>query len=302
MSAHLTAVLQALFVVFLWATSWVLIKIGLQTLPPITFAGLRYFLAFVCLLGVVIRNEVKGEITHLSKQDWSRLLVLGLLFYAGTQGASFVALAYLPAITVNLLWSFSSVTVALMGSIWLAEKPTFLQWSGIILSIVGAWVYFYPVVLPHAQIIGIIVALVGILANAVSSILGRGINRSGKFQPLTVTVVSMGAGSILLLAFGWYVDGIPVIDLKGWTIIVWLAVVNTAFAFTLWNHTLRTLTAIESSVANGTMMIWIPIFAILFLGESITRMELAGLAVVGMGTLIVQLRRIPKFPHKCSGQ
>ena len=33
------AVVQALFVVFLWATSWVLIKIGLQDIPALTFAG-----------------------------------------------------------------------------------------------------------------------------------------------------------------------------------------------------------------------------------------------------------------------
>ena len=34
--------LVALFVVFLWATSWVLIKFGLEAIPPLTFAGLRY--------------------------------------------------------------------------------------------------------------------------------------------------------------------------------------------------------------------------------------------------------------------
>ena len=41
---------QALFVTFLWSTSWVLIKIGLQDIPALTFAGLRYGLAFLCLL------------------------------------------------------------------------------------------------------------------------------------------------------------------------------------------------------------------------------------------------------------
>jgi drug/metabolite transporter (DMT)-like permease len=90
------------------------------------------------------------------------------------------------------------------------------------------------------------------------------------------------------------IEGIPKIDLMGWAIILWLAIVNTAFAFTLWNHTLRTLTAMESSIINGTMLIWIPIFAVTFLGESISRKEIIGLVAVGIGTLIVQLRRIPK--------
>jgi len=293
MKSRLVATIQALFVVFLWATSWVFIKIGLQDIPPLTFAGLRYILAFVCLLVVLLLNEAKTEVRALSKRKWGHLLFLGFLFYAATQGASFVALAYLPAVTVNLLWSFSSVIVALLGIFCLSENPTLFQWSGILLAIIGAVIFFYPAAIPEAQAIGVIVASIGILANAISSIMGRSVNRSREHHPLVVTVVSMGAGSTLLLAIGLFVEGIPVIDLKGWAIILWLAVVNTAFAFTLWNHTLRTLTAVESSIINSTMLIWIPIFAVIFLGEMITWKEVIGLVVVGIGTLVVQLRHFP---------
>jgi drug/metabolite transporter (DMT)-like permease len=294
MNSHLTAVFQALFVVFLWGTSWVFIKIGLQEMPPLTFAGLRYVLAFGCLLAVLLFSEAKKELRALPKQMWGRLLILGLFYYAGTQGATFVALAYLPAVTVNLLWSFSSVTVALLGIIWLSEKPTLLQWGGIVLAIIGALIYFYPAAIPKAQIFGVFVAVAGILANALSSIMGRDINRSGKYLPLVVTVVSMGAGSIVLLVTGLLVENLPAIGLKSWALILWLAVINTAFAFTLWNHTLRSLTAMESSIINGTMLVWIPIFAVLFLGESMTGKEIIGLIAVGSGTLIVQMRRLPK--------
>ena len=295
MSSRLISILQALFVVFLWATSWVFIKIGLHEIPPIIFAGLRYFLAFVILFIALLFSDMKKEIAILPKQIWRRLIILGFLLYAGTQGASFVALAYLPAVTVNLLWSFSSVAVALLGTIWLAEKPTLFQWGGIALAVIGTIIYFYPVAIPEAQIFGVFVAGIGILANAVSSIMGRDINRLAKYPPLIVTVVSMGSGSIALLATGLFVEDIPVMGIKSWSIIVWLAVVNTAFAFTLWNHTLRTLTAMESSIINGTMLIWIPIFAVLFLGESVTGKELMGLVAAGVGTLIVQLRVFPKI-------
>ena len=43
-SSNLIPVLQALFVTFLWSTSWVLIKVGLKEIPAISFAGLRYTL------------------------------------------------------------------------------------------------------------------------------------------------------------------------------------------------------------------------------------------------------------------
>ena len=113
-STRLAAIFIALFVVFLWATSWVLIKIGLEEIPPLTFAGLRYMLAFICLMPFAFLVQRKPSSPSLTRPVLWKLLGLGLLLYALTQGAVFLALAYLPAVTVNLLWSFSTIG----GSIW----------------------------------------------------------------------------------------------------------------------------------------------------------------------------------------
>jgi drug/metabolite transporter (DMT)-like permease len=296
MNKRLAAILQGLFVVFIWATSWVLIKIGLRTLSPLTFAGLRYFIAFILLLAVLLMRKERMEVRTLPKSTWWQLIVLGLVYYAITQGISFVALTYLPAVTVNLLWSFTSVATALLGIAWLSEIPTLLQWGGMLLALIGALIFFSPIAFPGNQMIGVIASLVGLAANAVSSILGRKINRSNKISPLVVTTISMGVGSIILLVTGLCLEGFPVIEWTGWLVIVWLAIVNTAFAFTLWNHTLRTLTAMESSVINNTMIIWVPVLAVVFLGETIGIRGVIGLVLVGVGTLIVQLRRKQKTP------
>jgi drug/metabolite transporter (DMT)-like permease len=293
MKQHTIAVLQALFVVFLWATSFVFVKIGLQDIPPVTFAGLRYFLAFVCLLLVLLFNHSRIELKELPRGVWTRCILLGVLLYAGTQGAIFVALAYLPAVAVNMMWSFSSVVIALLGISLLSERPVWFQWAGMLLAVIGAFIYFYPVDIPQNQTVGLIVAVIGVLANALSAILGRDINRTSRHSPLVVTVISMGVGSILLLIAGIAVEETPTLGLQSWAIILWLALVNTAFAFTLWNHTLRTLTAMESSIINGTMLLWVAIFAVIFLGETITSREAVGLVATGIGTIIVQLRRKP---------
>jgi drug/metabolite transporter (DMT)-like permease len=225
------------------------------------------------------------------------LLVLGFLFYAVTQGAQFVGLAYLPAVTVSLLLNFTTIIVALLGIFMLAERPTALQWGGVLLNIVGNVIYFYPVSFPASQVVGLIVVVVGVLANAVSSILGRRINREGELPPLAVTVVSMGSGAIVLLAVGTFVQGFPRLNPTHWAIIGWLAVVNTAIAFTLWNHTLRTLGAMQSSIINSTMLVQIAILAWLFLGEQFTWQEGIGMALAGFGALIVQLRRSQNPPE-----
>jgi drug/metabolite transporter (DMT)-like permease len=286
---HLTAVLQALFVTFLWSTSWVLIKIGLADIPALTFAGLRYMLAFCCLLPFAWRQ--RPLLPSLTRADWLRLIGLGILLYTVTQGAQFVGLAYLPSVTVSLLLNFTTVVVALLGILFLAERPSWQQWAGIGLFLGGVLLYFYPVFIPTAQIIGFVVVLVGVLGNALSGIVGRHVNRSGQLPPLLVTAVSMGIGAALLLFTGITVQGLPRLAWNNWLIIIWLAVVNTAFAFTLWNHTLRRLTAVESSLINNTMLIQIAILAWLFLDEPLTAQEIVGMVLAAAGVLVVQLKR-----------
>jgi len=288
---HLSAVLQALFVTFLWSTSWVLVKFGLADIPALTFAGLRYTVAFFCLLPFILTRTSLASLSHLSKLDWMRLILLGVLFYTVTQGAQFLALVYLPAVTTTLLLNFTTIAVALMGIVLLAERPNLFQWAGVCLNFIGIFIYFYPVDLPTNQIVGIVIAIVGVVANAGSSILGRYVNRMGTISPLQVTTVSMGIGATLLLGTGLITQGLPKLSLTNWAIIGWLAVVNTAFAFTLWNITLRALSAMESSIINSTMLIQIAILAWIFLGERVTWKEGFGMFLAGLGVLMVQLWR-----------
>ncbi len=290
LSPHVRAILQALFVTFLWSTSWVFIKFGLEDIPPITFAGMRYFLAFLVLIPVYVRTKSTTPLRALTRRDWRNLLGLGLLYYTITQGSQFMGLNYLPAITFSLLLNGTAVIVAILGIFILHEFPTRWQWLGMFIFISGALLFFYPFVIPAGQTIGYLIAIIHILATSLSSIVGRGINRQARIHPLTVTLVSMGIGSIFLLAIGLLSEPLPHFNLTSWAIILWLAVVNTAFAFTLWNHTLRTLSAMESSVINNTMLIQITILAWIFLGETLTWIEIIGLLLAAFGALLVQLR------------
>lgn len=290
-SPHRIAVLQALFVTFLWSTSWVLIKIGLKDIPALSFAGLRYTLAFVCLLPLALRPANRQALCRLTRRQWLLLTVLGLIFYTVVQGAQFVALASLPAANLNVILNFTSVVVALMGLAWLNERPGRLGWTGIALSIIGGLVFFYPAKFPRQEIFGMLVALVGMIANAVSGVLGRSINAREGIPPLVVTTVSMGIGGLALLLLGGVVQGIPRLDLQGVAIIVWLAVVNTALAFTLWNASLRRLSAMESALINSTMAAQIAILAWVFLGEALTLLEIVGMGLAVSGVIVVQLRK-----------
>jgi drug/metabolite transporter (DMT)-like permease len=293
---HSRALLQALFVTFLWSTSWVFIKIGLPNIPALIFAGLRYALAFLCLLPFALHSDNRAEFARLSRGDWGRLALLGLLVYALTQGTQFLGLSYLPAITVSLLLSCTPIIVALLGAVWLQEHPTGRQWGGMALYLLGAMVYFFPASFPTGEAVGLGIVILGIFANALSSLYGRQINRESRLSPLVVTTSSMGIGALILLATGITTQGVPSLGWQSWAIIVWLAVVNTAFAFTLWNRTLRTLTAMESSLINNTMLVQTTLLAWIFLGDRPTGQQIIGLLLALIGILLVQLRQANIVP------
>ena len=278
-------------VTFLWSTSFIIIKWGLSEIPPLTYAGLRYVIAFLSLLPFSLTSKRINEIKNFEKNDWLKLISLGLLFYTFTQGTQFLGLSLLPAVTVSLWLNFTPLVVAIMGIFFLSEKPRKLQWIGSLLFIIGILTYFFPINLSGNQAMGLMVMTVGVIANSSSAVLGRSINKSGKYHPLTVTVVSMGIGSVIMLTTGLVFQGLPSISLTTTLLLLWLAIINTAFAFTLWNYSLQTLTAMESSIINGTMLIQIALLAWLFIDEPINLQQGIGMFIAIIGALFVQIKK-----------
>ena len=293
-SRHTLAILEGLFVAFLWSSSYVLIKIGLESIPALTFAGLRYVLAMVILAPFVLRGSGIGTIKSFSRTDWSNLIVLGILWYALTPGSQYLGLKFLPAVTVSMLINFAPIVVALAGLVLLSESLTREQWGGIGLYLVGVLVYFLPASLGSTRIVGLAIMIICVLSNAGSTVVGRYVNRGEEIPSVVVTFVSMAVGGIALLAVGGLIEqGVPTLTPRGWLIVSVLAVVNTALAYTLWNRALRVLTAVEASIILSTILIQVAVFGWIFLGETISSREILGLLFVGVGTLVVQFKQDP---------
>ncbi len=295
LNPYLIAILQAILVTILWSSSWILIKIGLRNnqLPALTFAGLRYVLAFVFLAPFVFFNARQRCILRgLKRNEWMQLGGAGIIIYAITQGLQFLSLNYLPAAMVSLLLNLTPVLVALLGIFLLHEVPTPMQWGGVVVTALGILVYFSPDQLPALQTTGLVFAILCTLFNTAAAIMGRAINHQSRLSALIITFVSMGIGSSLLLFSGLLFQGIGALTWTDWLIIFWLALVNTAFAFTLWNSTLRVLSAVESSVLNSLMLPMIAILAVIFLNETLDARQIGGLVLSCLGILLVQIKRL----------
>jgi len=290
---HTGAILTALFVTALWSSSWVLIRQGLdeERLEPLTFAGIRYLLASLVLVGLVLGSpRARRTVTGLGRARWGSLVLLGLVFVAVAQGAQFVAIDAQPAATSSLVLSLTPLLVAGGSTIALAERPTIRQMAGAGLIVLGAVAYFSGDL--GFTLVGLLASVVGLVANAVGALMGRSVNRDRALAPVVVTAVSMSSGAIALMIAGVAVEGVPAISIRAWLIIAWLAVVNTAWAFTLWNRSLQQLSATESAAINNTMLIQIGLLAWLFLDETPGPLDVVGMVAVSVGVYLASRPRV----------
>ena len=291
MKSRRNAILLALIVTFLWSSSWILIKFGLSDIPPVAFAGLRYAIAFFGLLGVGALTGRLHRLKQLDRSDWIPIAIYGLVFITLTQGAQFLALSKLPAVSVSLVLSFTPLLVALLGWAFLKERPSSRQLIGMGIFLTGIAIYFFPYTGLGDSLDGLLIAAFGLVVNATSALLGRKLNQRHTADAYTVTLISMGFGSFTLLAFSLPFSGFPELSPINWGALLWLGLINSALAFTLWNKALQSLSALESNLINNTMLIQVAILAFLFLGETLSPIQILGVTLVASGILLAQLKK-----------
>jgi drug/metabolite transporter (DMT)-like permease len=281
----------AIVVTVLWSSSYVLIKWGLSDIPPLYFATLRYALAFVVLLAIEVaigRQREKRSV--MGRRQAILLVVAGLSGYTIAQGLQYVGLYYLPAVTTSFILNFNPFFVLILAVGLLGEGTSLLQLGGLGLALVGAWAFFSERVSWGGQWFGVVVVIVGGIGWAVYLVTVRLLLRSGYISSLRLTSITTGVGvaglAVMTLLSGEYAP----LTTGGVLIIVWLATVNTALAFFMWNWSLKAIPAYELTVLQNIMLVEIALFAFTFLQETITPVMIVGMALVLAGVFVVQAK------------
>ena len=281
----------AFIVTVLWSSSYVLIKWGLADISPLFFATVRYALAFFILLGFDLAMGTRGrDNTFGGRKQVILLVVAGLAGYTIAQGFQYVGLSFLPAVTTSFLLNLTPLFVLLIGMVTLNERPSRRQISGLVIALAGAYLFFYERISWQGEWLGVAVVLVSGLGWAVYVIVVRRLQMTKTLSSLRLTTVTMGVGVAGMLILSAATEEIAPLTLNLALVVVWLATVNTALAFFLWNWVLKALPSYELTMVQNLMLIEIALFAFVFLHETITGLMVVGMALVLCGVLSVQLR------------
>ncbi len=186
----------------LWGSTWLVIKIGLDDLPPFLFGGVRMLIASVALAPWAFRQGLP----RLPDRLWLWVVAVGSLQMGLSYAAIFAAERFISSgLTAVLFCTYPIWVVGLAHSLLPDERLTPLHVASAALGILGIVVLQYPALASVQLAPGVAVALFLPLAAAISSALGNvWQKRHLRDVPLSInlwTQTLVGAAVLLVMHF-----------------------------------------------------------------------------------------------------
>ena len=124
-----------------WGTTWIAIKAGVTSVPPVFFAGTRFTIAGAVLLAVAGRGRGLATL----RPDLPRLAVVTLLMITATYGLLFWGAQFISSGLAAILdLAFTPVALLGLGVLFGEERFTLMRAVGLALGIAGLLVLFGP--------------------------------------------------------------------------------------------------------------------------------------------------------------
>jgi drug/metabolite transporter (DMT)-like permease len=260
--------------------------VGLEDMPPLLGAGVRFALAGA---GLLVVARVTGRSL---RTDRVLAATLAALPFAATYGLVYWGEQYVPSGLAAVLFGVLPIYVALIASVALADEPLRARlFAGVAVALAGLVLAFgASVALGDADLA---------LAGAVACVLAPAGAAVGN-----VATKRRGAGVDALVLNGWAALGGGVVLLaasassEDWAAASWsaqalgsiayLAAIGTALAFVTLTRLLRELPAVTISFIALLLPFGALAFGAVVYGEPLTLAELAGAALVAAGIAVAQ--------------
>lgn len=277
-SLPLRHALLAVVVMAIWGTNFVVIRLGLDHLPPLTFAALRFATVFLPAVFFIPRPPV----------PWRYLAAYGLLIGGGQFGILFIAMNghITPALASLVVQMQVFFTIGLAAAIS-GERVRPYQIVALAIAAAGL-----VLIIAHTDAVTTPLGLALVLAAALCWSGGNIVIRSSPGVDMLgyvvwaspFSVIPLVAAALLIEGPQAIIAGLASADRTTWAAILWQAVGNTMFGYAVWGWLLS-----RYPVASVTpMALLIPLFGIgasaLWLGESMQpwKLEAMGLVLLGL--------------------
>lgn len=275
------------FVALSWGGSFAAIAIGLEQLPPATFAGFRLLSgAAVVLPAIALYYD---DWIPRRRGDLLGVAVAAALVMGGSNGLLFAGQQYTTSALAAVLFAMNPLLVSLFAWLFIsAEQVTRREAVGVVVGLVGVaiTVNLSPSAIADSQVVGALLVFGG--ATALS--LGSAVTRAFETSLPNVVIVGWGmalGGSCLEVVGALRGEPFPTelsVTLVG--AVLYLGVFSTAGAFSAYYELLDRVGAVRTALVSYTVPVVTVLVGWLYLQEDIALRTLLGFAVITTGFVI----------------
>lgn len=265
---------------FIWGSTYLAIRFGIESFPPFLMAGVRFTLAGV-ILYVVMR--MLGT-PNPDRRQWLGASIVGILLPALGNGTVCYVQQTISSSVAALSIATAPIWMAIFSSLW-GHKINAREWLGIAIGFMG-------IVLLNmggsfsGDYISAFLLIFAAAAWSFGSVCGKHLPMP---RGLIASAMQMLTGGLaLLVASAVAGESWPhTVSPKSWGALLFLIVLGSLVAYSAYQYLLRTvrpLVASSNTFVNPAVAFAVGIW---FAGEHVTGMELIALAVILVGVFLV---------------
>ncbi len=287
--------LASLFVIaVVWGTTYLGIRVAVESIPPWFVASIRQALATLLLLIFLI---YKKQLSWIGYDNLKRQLIPALLMIVIANGLTTVAEQTLPSGLTSILCALSPVIIFLGSILFGLQKPNVKGFVGVALGFIGVVFIFkdgLSDILDPNYKTGVLFLSIAISSWSIGIIYSKiNINKSGDnialnlFYQFAIAAVIQG---VLAFIFS------PNPNLSLWSsrsmfAILYLAIFGSVITFFCYHYALKRVTAIQVSILNYINTIIAVFLGWLFLDEVITIDFIIATVLIILGVFVINYNK-----------
>lgn len=289
---------------FVWGSTYVGIKVAVESIPAFLMGSGRFLLAGSLLLGWSLAREGRAAL-RVSRVEFRDSFVVGALLLGGGMGMVALGEQTVPAGITALIIALMPLWVAVLGRIFFGEQTSRLVLAGIVLGLVGVVILVAPTGVGALALSagGIAAVMFSPISWATGSLYSSHRARLPRL-PLVATAMQMFCGAavlgVLSLATGELSHfSLGAVSDRSWLAFAYLVTIGSGIGYTTYVWMLRVAPLPKIATYAYVNPIVAFVLGAILLGEPITARTVvaAVVIVVGVAIIVTARSRTPAGPH-----
>lgn len=274
-----------------WGSLWGLVKHSLQIFPPFLFISIRLILAALTLMVVqlILRKSIVPK-----RGEWVKLIISSVMICFGFYATQTFAMQFVDSGLSAVLVFTMPIFIGVLAHYFLNERLNAQKIIGLILGTLGLIAILWPQlndIHMNLSLIGQCFLILSGFFWALTTVYIKKNFASYDKMKLTIWQLLMGGGVILIGALAF-----EPFDFKVWlnplndSMLFYIAVIGTGFAFVLWNWIVSQVDTFIASISIMCIPILSLFFGSMIWHESLTINILIGAVFICLGIILSSLK------------